>query len=90
MLLLNLPRRRAQPRTVTIGVLAALTGALLVQIADMTGWPRGARLAVDGGAALLGLTAIACVLTGAIRQSADPPAPVGAVTGPASPRRVSD
>jgi hypothetical protein len=90
MLLLNLPRARVRSPMVTIGVLAAMTGALLVQIADMAGWPHGVRLVVDGGAALLGLALIVCVVAGAIRQSADPPAPARAVTGPASPRRVGD
>jgi hypothetical protein len=67
--------------------LALMTGSLLIQIGEMAGWPRDARLVVDGGVVLLGLATLVCIVIGAIRQSSGPRAHGPAITGPASPRQ---
>lgn len=82
-LVLGRRRRRPVSRLIIGGVLATMTISLLIQIADMAGWPRGTHLVLDGIAVLVGLGALACLLIGAARQSG-PRAP-GQAAGDLSP-----
>ena len=68
LLLLDLKLARLRSRLIIAGLLTAITGGLLVQVARQLDWPNGTAVAADGIAMLLGLTCLICIVIDAGRH----------------------